>query len=147
MYHCSSASNTALIQWSVQQPANKSGQVMTNLHSNDILSIDFCDEVVSQHPVTCSRRILHNLPDLAVTESKSHVVVAILLHGDSALKGTVTHSNGNFLRSSLLEDLIDCVFGVACYRFPIDLHQRRLPGRGRHHHTITGKRIHKCQSS
>ena len=94
------------------------------LHSNYVLSIDFGNEVINQDPIACSRRILNNLNDLAITEGKAHMVVTVLLHRDGPLKRTITNSQGNIVYTSLLDDLIDLVLRVARHRLPIDLHNQ-----------------------
>lgn len=56
------------------------------LQSNDILSINFSEIMISEDTITSGRGVLHDSHDLAIFKGKPNVIGAVLLHSDGALK-------------------------------------------------------------
>ena len=56
------------------------------LQSNDILSINFGEIMISEDTITSGRGVLHDSHDLAIPEGKPNMIGAVLLHSDGTLK-------------------------------------------------------------
>lgn len=68
---------------------------VSDLESNNVLSIDLTDVMFSQQTVAGSRAILDQWGDFTRLVDKANVAWAVFVHGDGALKGpgdTHTHT-------------------------------------------------------
>lgn len=61
-------------------------QKESNLESDDILSIDFTDVMLSQQAIASSRAVFHQWGNFSRLVDEAHVSWAVFVHGDSALK-------------------------------------------------------------
>lgn len=59
---------------------------MSNLESDDILSIDLTDVMFGQQAITGSRAVLHQRGDFSRLVDEADVTCAVFVHGDSALE-------------------------------------------------------------
>lgn len=59
---------------------------VSDLESNNVLTIDFTDVMLSQQAVAGSRAILDQWGDFTRLVDKAHVARAVFVHGDGALK-------------------------------------------------------------
>ena len=116
------------------------------LESNHVLPVHLRDAVLSQnaitgedtraeshpptHPLTHTharthspscRGVLDNLVDLIAAEEETDMVLAVLLHRDGPLKGTVPYSHRDAFLGAVLKQLCSFVLAVASNHFFIDL--------------------------
>lgn len=96
------------------------------LQSNDILSINFGEIMISEDTITSGRGVLHDSHDLTIFKGKPNVIGAVLLHSDGALKWP-KDDNINIEYSNMLPlSLLPILLFITCHERQMSLFQPKL---------------------
>ena len=59
---------------------------VSDLESDDVLSVDFTDEMLSQQAIAGGGAVLDQWGDFTILVDEAHVAWAVFVHGDGALE-------------------------------------------------------------